>query len=862
MPHVHFCEEPVTPDLALGAKAEKLCALWQGGYPVVPFMTLLPEGLEFCLPGELRSAWVAAQQPDEASIVLSCLEHARLQPMIEVWVREHFPKVNFFAVRSSPRVEDGFETSADLFAGQIEHFLQVPVSRLASRICSLWLSAYHPRVFQFRREHGLPPCPPTPSVIIQPMVRSDYAGASWSVEPEKGRRSRAAVAVVPGLGTILWSSENTPDRYQVNFAGEIVARAVGPKTFAEVPTAGGGVERLDYTRKYQPPPPLEDEKVRAAAALARDIERFLGRPQMVEWACSDGKLTLLQTTGVSDLPPDAEAPLTQWEVGRLDEEFPGPVTPFAFSLARRGVKARVEGLVKHLELKLFPAELPPLDRLLAYQDGHLFWNATAWRKLTARFFRCAPEVAPVAPPGTDPVTGMFLTGDFIHAPSPGRPEDMVQRWRAHRLELRRLAWKKSVEEKLAGMARPLWQARLDELAEDYRDLVAAAFHDWEVVAGTDWQAARTAALLRRLCAEHLLGDREALLNDFLSVRHVPSEGEILGSLHLLANLASADPEFVHTLASAPVEKIQTSLESQRQFRKTWREFLDAQGGKLHEGFKPESQTLAERSGLLARQLGRLALAGSGNASPDGTSIDAEKQTLLNLAEKPGIRKLVQRVAGLARAALAAREDNRAVLCRLHERIRLIVLEMGRRLGSLSLLSSPADVFFLTDTELLDYLAGTAPQGDLKALVEVRRGDATRWASTPETARSPAPAIGSGVVAPEASSGLTTSESRDGLPCHPGRVRGRVRVAWSPDDTNWSPGEILVCSRAHPGWIPVFACAGAIIIEHGHQLSHSTTCLRGIGVPAVTGISGLTLWLRDGDQVQVDGGTGRVTRLSV
>ena len=59
---------------------------------------------------------------------------------------------------------------------------------------------------------------------------------------------------------------------------------------------------------------------------------------------------------------------------------------------------------------------------------------------------------------------------------------------------------------------------------------------------------------------------------------------------------------------------------------------------------------------------------------------------------------------------------------------------------------------------------------------------------------------------------------------------------------------------------LFPAAAALLVERGSLLSHSAIVARELALPAVVGIAGLTGWLRTGDLVEMDGRTGRVTRL--
>ena len=73
-------------------------------------------------------------------------------------------------------------------------------------------------------------------------------------------------------------------------------------------------------------------------------------------------------------------------------------------------------------------------------------------------------------------------------------------------------------------------------------------------------------------------------------------------------------------------------------------------------------------------------------------------------------------------------------------------------------------------------------------------------------------------------------------------------------------EILVAERTDPGWITVISQAKAVVVEYGSLLSHTAIVARELGIPTIVSMKGATKALAEGDLVEVDGGTGRLTIL--
>ncbi len=84
----------------------------------------------------------------------------------------------------------------------------------------------------------------------------------------------------------------------------------------------------------------------------------------------------------------------------------------------------------------------------------------------------------------------------------------------------------------------------------------------------------------------------------------------------------------------------------------------------------------------------------------------------------------------------------------------------------------------------------------------------------------------------------------------------------PRESSLKAGEILVADRTDPSWILLFPLASGLLVEHGSLLSHAAIVSRELGIPAIVSIPGVTGWLEDGDQVELDGCTGVVKKMKI
>jgi pyruvate,water dikinase len=72
------------------------------------------------------------------------------------------------------------------------------------------------------------------------------------------------------------------------------------------------------------------------------------------------------------------------------------------------------------------------------------------------------------------------------------------------------------------------------------------------------------------------------------------------------------------------------------------------------------------------------------------------------------------------------------------------------------------------------------------------------------------------------------------------------------------GDVLVARSTDPAWTPVFGRIAALVTERGGLLSHGAVVAREYGLPAVVAVADIFEGVEDGQLVEVDGATGRVS----
>ena len=117
-------------------------------------------------------------------------------------------------MRSSATAEDLPEAS---FAGQQDTILDVEgEDALLDAVRRCWASLWNDRAVAYRATHEVDERALRLAVVVQRMVPATIAGVLFTADPITGRRRRAAIDAVRGLGEQLVSGAVNPDHYLVD----------------------------------------------------------------------------------------------------------------------------------------------------------------------------------------------------------------------------------------------------------------------------------------------------------------------------------------------------------------------------------------------------------------------------------------------------------------------------------------------------------------------------------------------------------------------------------------------------------------------------------------------------------------------
>ena len=768
-------------------------------------------------------------------------------------VHQLCPDDALLAVRSSAAGEDSVSHS---FAGLLDSVLNVATPDVEEAVATVWRSAFSERVLEYRRSRDMDSSDAAaPAVLIQRMVKAEVAGVAFSADPVTGERV-VVIAAVPGLGESLVSGERDGDTYRV--AGEVVTAVATPEGDVLTPT-----------------------QALAVARLARACEAHFGSPQDTEWAFENDRLYLLQSRPITTIAAGSQIPLTGetviWDNSNIIESYSGMTTPLTYSFAQRayGAVYRQFCLLLGVRATKIAEHSARFDGMIGLIRGRIYYNLSNWYRLLALlpgFTLNRPLMEQMM--GVNEALPPDLERD-ISAPGTSRLRDSADLARAGvglvgsliRLPGMQRAFYARLEDALAGGM--TGKPSLAELVSEYRRLESQLLTRWDAPLVNDFFAMIFYGSLRRMGERWYPDLGDSVQNALIVGGGGMISAEPAERLHTLARLARQVPGLPETLCNADLDQIERAVGQHAELKGGAAAYLERFGDRCLDELKLESATLADEPLLLWRSVGQLARLDV----QDKAAVDTEGEKRRLEAEirgrlSPLRRPLFSFVLGQARARVRDRENLRFERTRVFGRARRLFLEMGARLVEGGNLSSARDVFWLEVDEVLGTAEGSTAESAsttrLRELVALRQAEFAHFATLPAPLRRFTTRAGVETGPEHAGTASTAgqdNDSRRGIACSPGIVRGPVRVVTDPRSANLSGPTIIVAERTDPGWILVLPLARALLVERGSLLSHSAIVSRELGIPAIVAVPGVTAWLKDGDWVELNGSTGEIRRIA-
>jgi len=408
--------------------------------------------------------------------------------------------------------------------------------------------------------------------------------------------------------------------------------------------------------------------------------------------------------------------------------------------------------------------------------------------------------------------------------------------------------------------------RADELVVHYHDLEAKLLKNWDAPLVNDFFAMIFYGLLSKLCSSWAQDKDGSLQNTLLASEGGMISAEPAKRVKAMALLAAPHVDFVNHLRFSSLSTVHATMPL--EFKEAYEAYLAKFGDRCLEELKLESATLSDDPSLLLRSVGNLAMHPERLSVSESAELSMRERAEANIKtviKNPLRRRIFNWVLGQARARVRDRENLRFERTRLFGRIRKLFLALGKRYYAVNLLEDARDIFYLEVSEALALVEGSSTLTNIKGLVALRKTEfeAYHEQAAPDERFETRGIVyqGNSFKTNKAAEVIDLSgDSRQGLACCPGVVRGRVTVVTDPRNASMQVGDILVAKQTDPGWIMLFPAASGLLVERGSLLSHSAIVAREMNIPAIVSIANVTQWLKTGDLVEFDGTTGIIKKL--
>jgi rifampicin phosphotransferase len=773
-------------------------------------------------------------------------------------------------VRSSAIGEDASDAS---FAGQLDSIAGVCGPAAVERaIRDVWASRWSARSLTYQRARnkslsGM-------GVIVQRQIASAVSGVMFTITPGDDRTM--TIEYCGGAGEALVSGRIDPGRVTVN------RRTL--EWSEHHPPGIGESSSWDVAK---------DGPIHELARRALEIEHQLDAPQDIEWTIDcDGHLWILQARPITVAQPLRRV---VWSNANVNENFPQPICPLLYSIARKGYYHyfRNLGLAFGVSQRRVAAMEGPLRQIIGVHGARMYYNLTSIHgvlrsapfgdQLAAwfnRFVGAEDTDTPAAAQIDARATGLTRV---VQAAELGRIA-LSTTWQYLFVTKRVERFERTVTE-YAAHTHPdrLGRRSRQELASDLRAFLDIRCHRW-----TDASLADTAAMVCYGALERVLrrafpaDDQAALHNSLLKALPGLPSGMPALELWQLSRQVRDDRRLRQLLDTKPTAEALRAIRRQPEFQafaRSFDRFLEDWGFRCSGELMLTVKSFQEDPEALIEII--KAYVAADGQSPADHLASQRAERLRETARVAAVlrqRRLVrwvplvsqwQAISRLLRwtqHAILLRERARLKQALLYSRLRRVALALGDRFAAAGVFERADDVFFLTAEELDDLATGSEMfPHHVRDLIALRRAAHTELGMTTPC---DSLVLGQGEYLPRAASRQEHSAHAAGASHHQrhAELRGlgvcggttTARAAVLSDVTQahlLRRGDVLVTRQTDPGWGAVFPLISGLVMERGGMLSHGAIIAREFGIPSVVGIAKATTIVRHGDRVHVDGDRG-------
>ena len=814
------------------------------------------------------------------------------------------------AVRSSANAEDLPDFS---FAGQQETFLNVSgEDEVVSAVKKCWSSLWTAQAISYRHQNGIDQSSVAMGVVVQVMIPSEVSGILFTANPTNGERSEMIVNSSFGLGEAVVGGQVTPDTFIVDRTTLTSKETIlGPKEHQIVYDGDQGIKIEKVSESNQGISSLSDSMLTELCNAALKVEAlYEGTPQDIEWAFCNGKLHLLQSRPITNLPVqpievDWTPPSPAKYVARrqIVENMPDPLCPLFEELyLLRGLElVRPEGagmvgggplfvtvngygymrfdhqIIHDMNIEkikdLSEEEIEAEDfKMMRKYSADAYARVSTMAVSDVKIFQeeLKPEDRKLFDDWYEK-SGREEIDGILTIPYPDFPtfiafnhttwnNKILKRWFEYtkpRLENVAKKWKE------INISNASNQTLLDGITEmgieEGNYWSDDSSHTFGVAKSTDDQF--------NTFLKTVLPDHNFTSGQFLSGIDSKSM-QANADLFEIAKLIRGNDELEYLVLTVPAPFLMEALQKNEKAKEVNRALDNLFSIYGHQGYSLdfiEPTQEEDPSGLFASLK---SMVRDKSYHPDNQKAKTAK---IRKEKYEEISKLLSGLEywqfryrwWLALKFNYIREEVAFYFGYTWSILRPMAFELNQRLVGSSILKGNHDIFFLKTDEIADCISLLESNKSTEKyipLVEERINyrEACKRHHPPGTLPSYASKVDGISFKETQRKNDDNSNEMLGFPVSSGIITAKASVVTGPSEFDkMEPGTILVSPLTTPAWTQLFAHAVGLVTDIGSILAHGSIVAREYGIPAVLGVGNGTIRIKHGQTITIDGDAGTV-----
>ena len=814
------------------------------------------------------------------------------------------------AVRSSANAEDLPDFS---FAGQQETFLNVSgEDEVVSAVKKCWSSLWTAQAISYRHQNGIDQSSVAMGVVGQVMIPSEVSGILFTANPTNGERSEMIVNSSFGLGEAVVGGQVTPDTFIVDRTTLTSKETIlGPKEHQIVYDGDQGIKIEKVSESNQGISSLSDSMLTELCNAALKVEAlYEGKPQDIEWAFCNGKLHLLQSRPITNLPVqpievDWTPPSPAKYVARrqIVENMPDPLCPLFEELyLLRGLElVRPEGagmvgggplfvtvngygymrfdhqIIHDMNIEkikdLSEEEIEAEDfKMMRKYSADAYARVSTMAVSDVKIFQeeLKPEDRKLFDDWYEK-SGREEIDGILTIPYPDFPtfiafnhttwnNKILKRWFEYtkpRLENVAKKWKE------INISNASNQTLLDGITEmgieEGNYWSDDSSHTFGVAKSTDDQF--------NTFLKTVLPDHNFTSGQFLSGIDSKSM-QANADLFEIAKLIRGNDELEYLVLTVPAPFLMEALQKNEKAKEVNRALDNLFSIYGHQGYSLdfiEPTQEEDPSGLFASLK---SMVRDKSYHPDNQKAKTAK---IRKEKYEEISKLLSGLEywqfryrwWLALKFNYIREEVAFYFGYTWSILRPMAFELNQRLVGASILKGNHDIFFLKTDEIADCISLLESNKSTEKyipLVEERINyrEACKRHHPPGTLPSYASKVDGISFKETQRKNDDNSNEMLGFPVSSGIITAKASVVTGPSEFDkMEPGTILVSPLTTPAWTQLFAHAVGLVTDIGSILAHGSIVAREYGIPAVLGVGNGTIRIKHGQTITIDGDAGTV-----